>query len=209
MPSGGRRAAGSSHLTSSMPGTVAATRPRRDATAWAGATPVEQHSPGLLADQKMSLLVGDGPHSFFTGEAKAPRLDLSLTPSRPGRGNGAGPAAAEGGSTGLRQNVNNNNLPQPESKPEHEEAAADAGDPDEAPQNPSRARRRRTRRRSQTRVATSLKETQLLPKAPPPVPRRSGGTSLTGYVDDRGAPRRPGYVPKARLPPPALPGVRR
>ena len=70
---------------------------------------VEQHSPGLLADQKMSLLVGDGPRSFFKGDEKAPRLDLSLTPSRPGRGNGAGPAAAEGGSTGLRQNVNNNN----------------------------------------------------------------------------------------------------
>ena len=85
-------------------------RPRRDASAWAGANPVEQHSPGLLADQKMLLLVGDGPYSFFKGEPKAPRLDLSLSPRpRPGRGNGAGPAANEGGSTGHRQIVNNNN----------------------------------------------------------------------------------------------------
>ena len=80
MPRAGRRVTGSSHLTSAMPGTVAATRPRRDAIAWAGATPVEQHSPGLLADQKMLLLVGDGPYSFFKGEPKTPRLDLSLSP---------------------------------------------------------------------------------------------------------------------------------
>ena len=66
---------------------------------------VEQHSPGLLADQKMLLLIGGDPLSAVT---EAPRLDcFSLTPSRPGRGYGAGPAA-EGGSTGLRQIVSNN-----------------------------------------------------------------------------------------------------
>ncbi len=62
-------------------------------------TLVEQHSPGLLADQKMSLPVGGGPISAVT---EAPGLDFSLSPPfRPGRGYGAGPAALNGGSTGL------------------------------------------------------------------------------------------------------------
>ena len=63
-------------------------------------TLVEQHSPGLLADQNMSLPVGGGPISAVT---EAPRLDYFSRhpPSRPGRGYGAGPAALKGGSTGL------------------------------------------------------------------------------------------------------------
>ena len=41
---------------------------------------------------------------------EAPGPDyLSLTPSRPGRGYGAGPAAVKGGSTGFRHGDNNNN----------------------------------------------------------------------------------------------------
>ena len=37
--------------------------PKWDTAAWTGTTLVEQHSPGLLADQKMSLPVGGGPIS--------------------------------------------------------------------------------------------------------------------------------------------------
>ena len=54
----------------------------------------------------------------FQGRCKGREIGpLPHTLSRPGRGNGAGPAAAEGGSTGLRQidnnrnNDNNNTIP--------------------------------------------------------------------------------------------------
>ena len=48
-----------------------------DAAARTGATLVEQHSPGLLADKKMSLPVGDGP---ISGVNKDPETGLSLSP---------------------------------------------------------------------------------------------------------------------------------
>ena len=64
------------------------------------------HSPGLLPDKKRSCTRSrDGPNP---GVTEAPGQDyLSLTPSRPGRGYGAGPAAVKGGSTGFRHSDNN------------------------------------------------------------------------------------------------------
>ena len=92
-PGEGGRAVGSRHLASTTAGTAAATPPRGHTSHsrpdWHSL--VEQHSPGLLAGKKMSLLIGDGPISAVT---EAPRLGfLSLTPFRPGRGYGAGPDA--------------------------------------------------------------------------------------------------------------------
>ena len=61
-----------------MPGTAVTTHPKWDTAARIGATLVEQHSPGLLADKKKLLPVGGGPISAVT---EAPRLDyFSLSP---------------------------------------------------------------------------------------------------------------------------------
>ena len=94
-PGEGGRAVRSRHLASTTAGTAAATPPRGHTSHsrpdWHSL--VEQHSPGLLAGKKMLLPVA---------VTEAPRPDyLSLTPFRPGRGYGAGPAAVKGGSTGL------------------------------------------------------------------------------------------------------------
>ena len=63
------------------------------------------HSPGLLPDKRSYTRSRDGPN---LGVTEAPGQDyLSLTPSRPGRGYGAGPAAVKGGSTGFRHGDNN------------------------------------------------------------------------------------------------------
>ena len=63
-----------------------------DANPRIGNPHVVGHSPGLLPDQKMLRARSrDGPVS---GVTEAPGADyLSLTPSRPGRGYGPGPAA--------------------------------------------------------------------------------------------------------------------
>ena len=63
-----------------------------DTAARIGATLVEQHSPGLLADKEK--VAPDWWRSYL-GSDRGPEtgLFLSLTPSRPGRGYGAGPAA--------------------------------------------------------------------------------------------------------------------
>ena len=79
-PGGGCRAAGSSHLASQTTGNAVTTHPMWDTTAGMGTTLVVQHSPGLLADQKMSLPVGGGPISAVT---EAPRLDYLSRSSRP------------------------------------------------------------------------------------------------------------------------------
>ena len=84
---------GSRLLACTTAGTTAATPPRGHTShsrpGWHSL--VEQHSPGLLAGKKMSLLIGDGPISAVT---EAPRLGfLSLTPFRPGREYRAGPDA--------------------------------------------------------------------------------------------------------------------
>ena len=81
------------------------THPKWDTAARIGATLVEQHSPGLLAGKKMSLLIGDGPISAVT---EAPRLGfLSLTPSWPRIRRGPGCRVRRLYRT--RHSVNNNN----------------------------------------------------------------------------------------------------
>ena len=72
----------SRHLASTTARTAASTPPRGHTSHgrpdWHSL--VEQHSPGLLADQKMSLPVGGRPISAVT---EAPRLDYLSRSSRP------------------------------------------------------------------------------------------------------------------------------
>lgn len=60
-------------------------------------------SPGLLSDQKIV-------HTVARRSESGCDRSLSLTPSRPGRGYGVGPAAVKGGSTGFRHGDNTNNM---------------------------------------------------------------------------------------------------
>ena len=72
-------------MASPMPGTAVTTHPKRDATARSGTTLVEQHSPGLLADKKMTLPIGHGPisaGSAETGLLLSPRPALAAATER-------------------------------------------------------------------------------------------------------------------------------